>query len=62
MRHISAITMGGLKSITDSEVPQGRHMNKLKTIWSNRWSSFWFLPSLIVVVGINLVSRNNHGK
>lgn len=29
-------------------------MNKLKQIWSNLRSSFWFLPSLIVAVSIAL--------
>ena len=29
-------------------------MNKLKQIWSNLRSSFWFVPSLIVAVSIAL--------
>ncbi len=29
-------------------------MNKLKQIWSNMRSSFWFVPSLIVAVSIAL--------
>jgi uncharacterized membrane protein len=27
-------------------------MNRLKQLWSNLRSSFWFMPSLIVVVSI----------
>jgi len=27
-------------------------MNKIKQLWRNLWSSFWFMPSLIVVVSI----------